>query len=133
MAEQKTNYTAYAAVAIAFASGMWSLINPRGDIADIKRDFALYATKELQKQDVEHLNSELRRLERDHEKLHSSSVTSTFFTWRTDQLEKQLNILRERVMKLDETVNVTYSAKDALQTMQNRITELERAARGPLK
>ena len=126
-ADTRTLVIAGAAVAISFASGLWSLVNPRGDLAEIKRD---YVTERQFKVEIENLNGEVRRIERELKELKVIAVPRELFAWRVDQLEKIQSIQRDRIQKLDETVNVTYSAKDALQQIDRRIAELERTSRG---
>ena len=126
-ADTRTLVIAGAAVAISFASGLWSLVNPRGDLVEIKRD---YVTERQFKVEIENLNGEVRRIERELKELKVIAVPRELFAWRVDQLEKIQSIQRDRIQKLDETVNVTYSAKDALQQIDRRIAELERTSRG---
>ena len=126
-ADTRTIVIAGAAVAISFASGLWSLVNPRGDLAEIKQT---HVTKEQHQLVVTHFMSELQRVERELRELKGIAVPRELFAWRVDQLEKTQTIQRDRIVKLNETVNVTYSAKDALQQIDRRIADLERAARG---
>ena len=126
-ADSRTLIIAAAAVAISFASGLWSLVNPRGDLAEIKRD---YVTEKQHHIEMDNLTSDMQRLVAELKELRITAVPRELFSWRVDQFEKVQNFQRERLQKLDETVNVTYSAKDALQQIQNRLADLERAARG---
>lgn len=128
-----TNWTiliAGAALLLTFASGIWGLINPKGDTERIeKRVTAIedalswkYVNRDFLQKDVNFFTSAISELK-------AGKTDRDVYEQKVVSIENSLRILRERVRDLDHSVNVTYSAKDALQQLQSRISDLERAIR----
>lgn len=117
---------------LSAGNGLWSLANPRGDIDAVKKSLQEYQTQtkadinELRNRiewryvQKEVLDLDIKRLDRD---LNKAEVE----TQRRDE------ILRNRIDVLSQSVNLTYSAKDALKALQDRIGELEKALRDTAK
>lgn len=130
----ETNWTvliAGAALFLTTAGGIWSLVNPKGDTERLEKriqtvEDALawkFVSKELLAKDIEFLRLQILDLR-------GGKTEKDVYEQKVGQLDNSLRILRERLKDLDHSVNVTYSAKDALQQLQTRIGELERSARG---
>jgi EAL domain-containing protein (putative c-di-GMP-specific phosphodiesterase class I) len=129
------------ALFITFAGGIWSLINPKGDTERLEKQFQAatdvlgkriqvvedalqwkYPSKELLAKDVEFVRLAIKELQ-------THKVDKDVYEQKMSSVDNSLRISRERVKDLEHSVNITYSAKDALQQLQGRLGELERALR----
>jgi hypothetical protein len=116
-----------AAVAVSFISGLWSVVNPKGDLSDLKKDFVDlqwrlkqdYVPKELAVQELKHINDALIDLK-------DNKVGKDVYEQKINDVQNRQNIQRTRLEAIDQSVNLTYSTKDALQQMQAQILELQR-------
>ena len=131
--EGGTNWSiliAGAALFLTFAGGIWSIVNPKGDTERIEKRLAViedalqwkYPSKELLAKDIEVIRQTLKDLKTD-------KVDKDVYEQKTSSMDNSIRINRERTKDLEHSVNITYSAKDALQQLQLRIGELERALR----
>lgn len=81
-----------------------------------------YVSKEVLAKDIDYLRGAVSKLER-------SKTEQDVYEQKVVSLDRQLSLLRERLKDLDHSVNQTFNAKDALNALQSRLLELERATR----
>jgi len=118
------------AVAISLIGSLWSVVNPKADLTDLKKDFSDmqwhvkqdYVPKELAQQELKHINDALDQLK-------TEKVSKEVYEQKIADIQNRQSIQRTRLETLDHNVNLTYSTKDALQQMQQQIVELQRTIR----
>lgn len=118
-----------AAIAAILSVG-WNIFSPKDDIKAVHDEVVSlrlqvernYESKELAKKDIDRLSAEVSRLR-------ANKVQRDLYEQQLATLQRILGYQRESISKLRAQVTVTWSARDALQSLQQRISELEKAAR----
>src|ERR1044072_5568254 len=104
-----------AALTLTFAGGIWSLVNPKGDTERIEKRLQIiedalqwkYPSKELLAKDIEYLRAAASQLEK-------NKIDRDVYEQKMSSIDNSIRIQRERTKDLEHSVNITYSAKDAL-------------------
>lgn len=92
-------------------------------VAKIEDDMAYkFVTRDIAAKDISLIDRALTELK-------GGKVDRDVYEQKSASIDRQLSLVREHVKEVDRSVNQTFSAKDALITLQNRIVELERQIR----
>lgn len=118
------------AMIITFAGGLWSLVNPQRDTEKIEKRLAVleeslswkYVTKESAIKD-------LVLIDRSVTELKVTKTDKDIYDQKVTSIDRQISLLRDRLKDLDHSVNQTFNARDALNSIATRLLELERAGR----
>jgi len=114
------------ALLLTLASGFWQLANPRTDISELNKkiEHVQHDTADKFLTLREH-GIYVSAVERRLEKLERDSVNAGLYTEANKAREEQIARIATRLSILETSINATYSPKDALTTIQNRIDRLE--------
>lgn len=94
-------------------------------LSKVEDDLAYkFATRDLLTKDINLVDRALGELK-------NGKVERDVYEQKQASIDRQIGLLREHVKEVDRSVNQTFSAKDALVTLQARIVELERQIRSP--
>lgn len=118
------------AMLITFAGGLWSLVNPQRDTEKIEKRLSVleetlswkYVTKESALKDLTLIDRAITELK-------ASKTDKDIYEQKSTSVDRQISLLRERQKDLDHSVNQTFNARDALNSIATRLLELERAGR----
>jgi len=117
-----------AAVVISITSNVLGVVSGGTEklekrVTKIEEDIAYkFVTRELLAKDIGYVDRTLNDLK-------NGKVERDVYEQKSASVDRQLSLVRDQVKEVDRSVNQTFSAKDALITLQNRIVELERQQR----
>ena len=118
------------ALAITFAGGLWTLVNPQRDTERLEKRVAVledsltwkYVSKELLLKDMSYIDRSLITLK-------TEKIDKDVYEQRMSTSDKRFEWLLGKIQDIDRSVNQTFNARDAYNNMQNRVLELEKALR----